>query len=96
MEITEIFVFGKELQHARKPKSLRATISIEDVNHWPTPSLWMTATFQEFHIPYSISRKQDSNEKDCARNDAAEAEAGKTHGVQSQLEIGRHQIHKQL
>jgi hypothetical protein len=60
MEITKICVFGKQLQHARKPKSLRATISIEDVNHWPTPSLWMTATFQEFHIPDSISRKQDT------------------------------------
>jgi hypothetical protein len=46
------------LQQVRKPKSLRATISIEEGNHWPTPSLWMTPTFQEFHILDSIIRKQ--------------------------------------
>jgi len=63
MEITKIYLFGKQLQHARKPKYLTTTISIEDINHWPIPSLWMTATFQEIHILCSITRKQHTTMK---------------------------------
>ncbi len=63
IEITKIYVFGKQLQHAKKPKYLTTTINIEDVNHWPTLSLWMIAIFQEFHIPNNIIRKQHTTMK---------------------------------
>jgi hypothetical protein len=63
MKITKICVFGKQLQHAKKPKYLTATINIGDVNHWPIPSLWMIIIFQKFHIPYNIIRKQHTTKK---------------------------------
>jgi hypothetical protein len=58
MEIPRSVSLENSCRMPESPESLRATISIKEVNCWPTPSLWMTPTFQEFHIPDSIIRKQ--------------------------------------